>query len=538
MKRIKGSTLQDGVHHKHHHACHSRREFLSRMGLFATGSALMLNGAPVQALASSGFFKRLAGLENNRILVLIQLDGGNDGLNTVIPIENDEYYRLRPSIGIPKNDAIRLTDTLGLNPHLQPLYPLWEQGKMGVIQGVGYENADLSHFRSMDIWQSGSDSDEFLTTGWLGRFLDEKNPNFLDQPPEDPLAIQIGGASSMLFAADEAGMGMNLPDLSQLERLVDQGLVYSMDGIPNSLAGEEIRFLRHQANNSYRYADTIKKAYDASANKSDYSADLNGQLNRSLSIIARLIKGNMKTQIYLVTLGGFDTHAFQTDEHPNLMRDLGNAVSAFYDDLSADGYSQNVLISTFSEFGRRVFQNQSNGTDHGTSAPMFVFGDAIEGGVFGSDPKLLDHELDEFGNMIHEYEFRQIYASILDDWFGLGEATTQEVLGGTFTKIDFVGDKLTSTSRSNVPSQFVLRQNYPNPFNPSTQISFELATAAQVRLQVFDMQGRRVSELVNRSLPAGSHTVSFDGGRLPSGTYLYRLQAGSFTQTRPMTLIK
>lgn len=538
MKKIHGSELSDGKHHDHHHECFSRRDFLKRMGLFTAGSALSLSGLPVQALASTGFFNQLASNQSDRVLVLVQLDGGNDGLNTIIPYENDRYYQLRPSLNISKENRINLNDTLALNSNLNPLYPLWNDGKMSIIQGVGYENPDMSHFRSMDIWQSGSHADEYLSTGWMGRFLEMQNPDFVDKSPEHPLAIQIGGSSSLLFNGSDLGMGITLPDLGQIQRLVDEGVIYSMDGIPNSIQGDEIRFLRRQANNSYKYADVIKNAYDSSRTRVTYQEDLKGQLNKSLSIVSRLIKGGIQTQIFMVTLNGFDTHAYQDADHPILLTDLGNAVKSFYDDLAADSKSNDVLIATFSEFGRRVYQNQSNGTDHGTSAPLFVFGDAVQGGFFGEDPKLDNQDLDDYGNMKHEFEFRQVYSSLLEDWFGIPSSQLTGVLGGEFDKIDFISGSYVNNESRTIPTKIKLHQNYPNPFNPSTTIRVDLDQTRHISIQIFDLQGRKVQQLLSKTLNAGTHFIPFNASQLASGTYIYRLQSENLSLSKKMTLIK
>ncbi len=540
MKHIKGSSLQDGIHHhNHHHECHSRRDFLKRLGLMTAGGALMLQRTPVKALESSSLFQQLAGLETDKVLVLIQLDGGNDGLNTIVPVENDFYYNVRPTVAIPKNETIGLNDTQGMHPSMAPLQSLWDDGKMSIIQGVGYPDQDLSHFRSTDIWMTASDADEYLTTGWMGRKLETDYPDFQDDPTDYPLAVQIGYGAPLLFQGSDMNMGMSLNDIGLIESLVDQGIVYAVDDLPDTLYGEEMRYSRTVANNSYRYADTIKEAYDASNTRIDYSPvnpDFN--LSRSLEIVARLIKGNLGSRIYLVQLGGFDTHATQGDLHAALLAELSQSVSDFYADLSADDCSQKVLIATFSEFGRRVYQNGSDGTDHGAAAPLFVFGDSVEGGFIGNEPELGEDGIDEFGNVPHQYDFRQIYTTLLNDWFELDQSVTQNVLGGDFEKVPFLSGVSVSNEPDFNPGSFRLHQNYPNPFNPSTTIAFELSRSERVQLDIFDVQGRRVASLANRVFSSGSHSITFDASNLASGVYIYRIIAGGKVQSRQMTLIK
>lgn len=536
MNKIKGSELADGCHHHEHHELHSRKDFLKKLGLFTAGSSFIIGNTPVQALQSSSLFKKLANLETNRVLVLIQLEGGNDGLNTIVPIENDIYYNARDELSISKSEAVKLTDTIGMHPVMSPLESLWEEGKMGVIQNVGYPSGDLSHFRSTDIWLTGSAHDEYLETGWMGRHLDQEFPNFNENPTPTPLAVQIGGASSLLFKSDTLDLGMTLNNVEVLEYLLENGEIYSKQNLPDTLAGDEMEFMRTLANNSFRYAEAIKTAYDESANQVEFSTE---SLGRSLSIVSRLIKGNLDTKIFLVSLNGFDTHANQLEDHSQLLSTLSNAVSNFYTDLEADGRSEEVLIATFSEFGRRVHKNGAAGTDHGTAAPLLVFGDQVEGGLIGSDPKLNANDLDEFGNLVHEYDFRQVYSTLLNDWFGIEESQTAATMGGSFERIPFLKTGSTvNNENGGIPYRFQLKQNYPNPFNPETTISFSVQRAQHVKLEVFDIQGRVVQTLVDSRISAGEHRIRFNGSNLSSGTYLYRLFAGNEVQTKTMTLLK
>ncbi len=536
MKRIKGSVLSDGAHHHEHHDLFSRKDFIRKLGLITAGGSFVLGNTPVQALESSSLFRKLAGLETNRVLVLIQLDGGNDGLNTIVPIEDDIYYNAREELSISKNSAVKLTDTAGMHPSMSPLETLWNDGKMGVIQNVGYPGGDLSHFRSTDIWLTGSAHDEYLDTGWIGRHLDQQKPDFQENPTDFPLAVQIGGASSLLFKGSALDMGMTLNDVGVLEYLLENGEIYPTEGMPNTIYGDEMRHMRILANNSFRYADAIKTSYDTSANQVEFDSE---GLGRSLSIVSRLIKGNLGSKIFLVSLGGFDTHANQLEDHSTLLSILSNAVRDFYDDLNADGRSEEVLIATFSEFGRRVYKNGAAGTDHGTAAPLMVFGDSVEGGIIGSDPKLNNADLDEYGNMVHEYDFREIYSTLLNDWFQLDESQTEETMGGSFERVPFLKPGTSVNNELGTsPFRFQLQQNYPNPFNPETTISFSLQNPQAVKLEVYDIQGRVVQTLVEGTVSAGEHRVRFNASNLSSGTYLYRLYAGKEIQTKTMTLIK
>jgi hypothetical protein len=330
-------------------------------------------------------------------------------------------------------------------------------------------------------------------------------------------------------------MGMTLNHVDRLEYLVENGTIHSLEGLPDTIYGDEMRFMRVQANNSFRYAEAIQTSYEASQNRVEYSTE---QLGRSLSIVSRLIKGNLGTKIYLVQLGGFDTHANQMEDHAALITELSTAVSDFYNDLESDSRSEDVLIATFSEFGRRVFSNGAAGTDHGTAAPLFVFGDSVNGGLIGSDPQLEAENLDEYDNLIHEYDFRQVYTTLLTDWFGIEDEDASAALGGDFDKVPFLDTTSVSTEAQNGPVSFKLNQNYPNPFNPNTTISFRLNHSSDVRLQVFDISGGLVTTLIERRVSSGEHSVQFNAGSLSSGTYVYRLEAGNKVETKTMTLIK
>jgi uncharacterized protein (DUF1501 family) len=440
MKSIKGSKLEDGHHHEDHHNLFSRKDFIKRLGLFSAGSALALGGTPVQALHSSSLFNKIARLESNKVLVLIQLRGGNDGLNTIIPYENDFYYQYRSDgLSISKSDAIKLSDTMGMNSEMKSLTTLWEEGKMSIIQSVGYEKNNMSHFKSTDIWMNGNHNDQVISSGWIGRYNELENPNFIIDPPKVPLAIQIGGISSLLFKGRVSDMGMTMSSIDRFENIAKNGEVHSLDGIPSTFYGDEMKYLRKKANDSFRYAESIQRSYEL-GNKGKHNVPYpeNSPFTKSLSIISKLIKGDLGTKIYLVTLKGFDTHSNQNKRHPKLLKELSDAVMSFYADLAANNKSEEVIIATFSEFGRRVKSNGSGGTDHGSAAPLFVFGDSVNGGFIGNDPLLEPENLDKHYNLVPEYDFRQVYRTLLTDWFGLDESEASATLGNEFEKIPFL----------------------------------------------------------------------------------------------------
>lgn len=525
-------ALEHGKAHDDDHAAWSRRDFLMQSGLVAVGGTIMLNGTPVKALGGSSLLDHLAQLDTDRVLVLIQLNGGNDGLNTVVPKTNDLYYSARPTIAIPENQTIYLDDDYGLHSAMTPLEATWGEGEMAVVHSVGYPTPDLSHFRSTDIWVTASDSQEVLHTGWAGRYLETQYPEYTTNPPDAPPAVQLGTSTPLLFQGAGVNLGMTLFDVELFLQIAAGGTPYDPADVPDTAYGDELAFVRTVANDAFRYLEAIQEATEAAQNTAVYPA---GPMPDALAACARLIKGQLDTRIYLVALGGFDTHANQTGQHDNLLQTLSEAVTAFYEDLSETGDGDRVLTMTFSEFGRRIAQNGSGGTDHGTAAPLFVFGDGVNGGLYGDGPDL--ENTDANGNLVFSTDFRSIYSTVLQDWFGLEEATVDSVLGGSFGTLPLVANPV-ALEPGGTPDQFVLAQNYPNPFNPSTVITYTLSGPGRVRLRVFDERGRHITTLVDETKTAGTHQAHFDAGHLPSGVYMYRIEAPEGVRTRRMSLVR
>ncbi len=495
---------------------------------------MLVGASPVRALARTSLLEHLRLLETDRVLVLIQLGGGNDGLNTIVPRTNDIYYNARPTLAIPANQTIQLdsANDFGMHPAMQSLEPVWGDGHMAIVQSVGYPNPDLSHFRGTDIWLSASNSDEYLETGWAGRSLELMFPDFATTPPEFPPAVQVGTSNPLLFRGSDLGYGMALYDTELFLDIVEGGQAYDPQDVPDTPWGDELAFVRTIANDSFRYAEAIRQAYESTTNEATYP---DGPMPASLAACARLIKGRLGTRIYLVAMDGFDTHANQPDEQAALLAQLSETMAAFYMDLGASNDDERVLTMTFSEFGRRIEENGSNGTDHGTAAPVMLFGSGVIGGLYGEAPDLANPDGD--GNIIHSTDFRVAYATVLQGWFGLAESVTTTLLGGDFGTLPLVASPV-ATNPDGVPLTFGLEQNYPNPFNPGTQIAFTLTQAGTVRLQVYDVRGRLISTLVDGNKLAGQHNIAFNAGQLPSGVYVYRLEAPEGVRTGRMSLVR
>ena len=529
----------------------NRREFITR-AVPATTLPFLLNGFALKAYGSSPIIEALtsAAFSTNRILVLVQLVGGNDGLNMVIPL--DRYSSLsaaRSNILIPSNKVLGLTAATGLHPAMTGLQSLYNNGQLLVVQSVSYPNPNFSHFRATDIWLTATDANVIGNTGWLGSYLDKDFPGYPGAYPTpavpDPLAIQISSVVTPGLQGPTISMGMAVtnPNASYF-------LPGGSDTPPATPAGHEITFIRQVAQATQTYTTSIKTAASKGKNLSTlYPAAGQNSLADQLKIVAQLIAGGLQSRIYVVNIGGFDTHSVQVTAsdttlgaHATLLGKLSVGITAFEDDLRLMGAQDRVLGMTFSEFGRRIVSNASLGTDHGTSEPIIMFGTKVKAGIMGTSP-VLPATPTVNDNIPLQFDFRSVYASVLKDWFGASPAELQVAITGTITNpltssVVASGAIAGAGSGGNLPREYSLEQNYPNPFNPSTVIRYELPGGANVLLDVYNSVGERVATLVDGPQGAGIHEVNFNGGSLASGMYLYRLKAGSYQETRKMLLVK
>ncbi len=531
-----GGALEHGEAHEQDHRQWSRRSFLRTLGL-SGGGAILLGHMPVSAMTSSALAFGLSNTETDRVLVVIRLKGGNDGLNTFIPLADyGQYQSLRPTLAIPQNEIIELSDTFGVPNTMATLQSRWLDGQMRVVHSVGYPDQNLSHFRSSDIWASGSDAGVVDNSGWLGRYLMDLYPDYLTNPPETPPAVQIGGVGNLAFNdTNGVNISVSVADPDQLFEIAQNGELYDVVNLPDCFYGDQLGYMRAVANSTFIYAGTIKDAYDNAANAADYQ----GSLGQQLSLVARLIKGGLGTKLYMVTLDGFDTHAQQNVRHPQLMAELAGAVDAFYQDLAADDWADRVLSMTVSEFGRRPEQNASNGTDHGSAAPLMLFGPALNGAGFeGSAPDL--QNLDQNGNLVFGTDFRSIYATVLENWLCVDADTVDGVMGQFFPRLDLgISCEQVSSTFSGIAAPSI--QHHARYISSrQVQIHYSLPSAAPVRVEVFNLLGQPVATLFEGRQPAGEHQVTFSpqNGWLVSGQYVYRIQAGEQAVSQSIRIIK
>lgn len=473
---------------------------------------------------------------DDRVLVIVQLAGGNDGLNTIIPHTQDLYYNNRPNIGIQPGEVIDLNGEIGLHPMLQKIQRVYDSGDLAVVQGVGYPNPNRSHFKSTDIWLTASDSNDLKDTGWLGRYFDQVCPP--DQTGKincgsfGPPAIQIGLTSSLaLLGKNPRGISLQDP-LAFYNLVMRQGDTHggNQDVQPQTAAERELYFLRETAAAAFEYAEEILAAFNGAANTVEYP---NQSLAAQLAVVAKLIAGGLTTRVYIVSIKGFDTHAAQLGRHETLLQEVAAALSSFQADLENLQIAGRVVGLCFSEFGRRVHENGSAGTDHGTAAPMLLFGRPVAGGIYGVHPDLRD--LDFNGDLKFQFDFRQIYATILERWLAADSAS---ILGGTFTPLGFIDSATHVGANNRTPHDFYLSQNYPNPFNPSTAIEYALPENLDIELAVYSATGRKVRTLYQGHQSAGVHQLIWNAGGLASGTYFLRLRGRSVELIRSMQLIK
>lgn len=526
-----------------------RRNFLGKVAA-STVLPSLLNGLSFRTFADSPLLQSLAASTvDDHVLVLIQLTGGNDGLNTVIPL--DQYSNLslaRQNILIPDTQVLPLAGLTGtgLHPSMTGMQNLYNDGKVSIVQGVSYPSPNFSHFRATDIWLSGSDSNQVINSGWAGRYLNYAYPNYPNGYPNatmpDPLALQIGTSLSLALQGPSAGMGMTISDPTNFYNLLN-GI---QDPAPNSYYGNELTYIRQVSQQSQAYSNVIiQAASNITQQSSAYPAAGTNSLADQLKVVARLIAGGLKTKIYMVSMGGFDTHSLQTDPtntttgtHATLLGRLSEAVAAFMDDLNFLSVSDRVIGMTFSEFGRRIISNGSNGTDHGSGAPLFVFGSQVQPGMIGSNP-LIPANATVNDNVPMQYDFRSVYASLLNQWLCVPAADLQQILLQNFQTLPIVDASACTVGIDEYvkASGETLIFNYPNPFTSRTRVSY-VSKGGHVMVQVFNPEGQLIRTLVNEEKASGNYEVDFENENYTAGIYHLRLQNESLQQVKNMVIVQ
>ena len=433
----------------------TRREFLRTTVLggavsWTVPSFLANTFSALQAEAADQATQATTGRDGT-ILVVLQMAGGNDGLNTVVPFANDSYHRARPRIGLSESKVLKLNDEVGLHPNLTGFKELYDAGRLSLVQGVGYPNPNRSHFRSTEIWQTASGANEIESYGWLGRYFDNACAGC------DPtVGVSIGRQMPQAFAArNPTGISLDTPQnyrfippgrsggaeareteesyrqLNQPEENMAENSGGTIGAIPGPVkhAGSALDFLERTALDAQISSDTILAIANRGANQATYPAS---PLGNSLKLMARLIGGGLHTRVFYASQGGYDTHTNQLATQDRLLKDLGDSVQAFVQDMQAQGNLGRVLLMTFSEFGRRVAENANGGTDHGAAAPMFIIGDKVKAGLLGRYPSLDDLFQ---GDLKYNVDFRSVYACVLEKWL---KTSSEPILGRRFPLLPLV----------------------------------------------------------------------------------------------------
>jgi len=564
-----------------------RRSFIKKISLAAV--PFTIGGIPIRLMAENSLTRMANESANDRVLVILQLHGGNDGMNMVIPVEAyDEYYSRRANIAIPAKNSVRkmiaLDSTLkgdsqvGLHPDMIAMKDLYDRGRMTIVQGVSYKNNNGSHFRGRDISFMGGSFDDYYSSGWVGRYLQQEfapkiYPNdFPNAEMKDPLAIEMGSDVSLIFHQDgniPTSISLNDPVgfaklVEDLEGFTDQGI--DPRGKPplalnDSPYGKELNWILGLEDKSEDYADRLYQVYKNSPEstvtypeKYPFNApagSMRNNLTPQLKLIARLLDGGgaglgVKTKVFLVKIGGFDTHAEQVESydptmgvHAALMYHISSAMKAFQDDLKARGLEDRVLSVTTSEFGRRIHSNGSYGTDHGTGGPMFIFGNGANPGVVGKVPDLSQ------GNVEMQFDYRQVYANILKDWMLVDEDKInndiffknfingpKEEGAGNYEPLPIATQVISGVKENFINTRFTLLDCYPNPARIQTSIGFRINSGNHVKLSLMDARGLVLQNLVDEIKESGEYYVTLNVLDLPPGIYLYQITSGLLKETK------
>ena len=522
-----------------------RRDFIRTTGL--TTSAVMLGG--MQLAKGAPIFNEFASLSTveDRKLILIFLNGGNDGLNTVIPL--DQYgnlFNARENVLVPENLVLKLKDNVGLNPAMSGMKELYDEGKLHILQSVGYPQPNFSHFRSTDIWTSASSSNEVVSSGWLGRDLYTKHPNYPTNYPNpnnlDPLSVTYGPYVSPTCQGPTLGMGMAITPNS--EGNIDIYNINSggIDTVPNTPAGNEVEYIRQIINQTQLYGDTLEGTFEKGKNlkSNKWDSSENNRLIGQLKVTAQLIAGGSKTKVFVHSLGGFDTHANQVQaqgqvegNHYELLRMVSESVAAFQDEMKLQNMEDSVVGMTFSEFGRRILSNASNGTDHGSAAPLFVFGSNVIPGIQGENPTI-PSTVNVQDNLPMQFDFRSIYYSLLKDWFEVKDDDLKNIMLGEHQHLNIIKTAQTSVDNSYNPEDFDV---FPNPINGNGNIKFKTETG-NTSVVIFNSRGQEVRMIFSGHTIISEQRIPFNTNGLNSGNYHIRLQTGNKQIVRPLQIVK
>ena len=566
---------------------YSRRRFLKKLPL-AMSVPFAIAGMPVNLMAENALTKMArSSIDNDRVLIILQMHGGNDGLNCLIPVSDYElYYSKRANIAIPAKNSLRKyipadgtlapQQQVGFHPDMIHMKQMYDQGRLTIVQGVSYKNNNGSHFRGRDIQFMGGAHDEYLHSGWVGRYLQqeiapERYPqNFPNADMPDPLAIEMGNDVSLIFhQAGNIPTSISINDpvsfaelIGDLEGFIDEEL--DPRGIPPPTLADspyynELDWILSLEDKSKDYAQRLAEVYQIGnqiAGNSNYpetypfnapKGSLRNGLSPQLKVIARLLSGGCKTKVFLIKTGGFDTHADQVESydptmgsHAALMYHISSAMNAFQEDLRKRGLEDRVLTITTSEFGRRIYSNGSYGTDHGTGGPMFIFGKGVKPGIVGNVPDLTK------ANVEMQYDYRLVYGNIMKDWLLVPDDKLNEIFpglmsaSGTSDGVHFqalpIASQVITGIDDFIGSRFSLDDCFPNPAKNTTTIKFKINNAGHVSITLFDHRGMKADVVTDREYAAGYHTLEVPLNHLATGTYHCQMKSSFFKDSKPLII--
>ena len=520
-----------------------RRKFIRNTAIGTIGLPGIFNGLGITAHGENSILAQLttSTVPTDHVLVIVQMSGGNDGLNTVIPRDQySNYFNARSNIAIPENRILALTGNAvaGLHPSLTGFRDMYNNGDLCIIQSAGYPAPNFSHFRATDIWMTASNSNEYLTTGWIGRYLNGEYPGFPTGYPNatmpDPLGIQFGSGTSLSLLGPTIQTGYTISDPNAFINNADGGEDVITPGTP---AADKLLYVREISKQSQAYYNVVKNAYNLPGNTNLATYPANSLANQ-LKIVARLINGGLKTKVYVVSVGGFDTHSNQvntldvtTGAHANLMNTLSGSIKAFHDDLKLMTKDHRVLGMTFSEFGRRIKSNASVGTDHGYAAPMFIFGTPATAGVIGANP-VIPAVVGVNDNLPMVNDFRDIYWSIMKRWLCQDNTSLNEIMVRPYNEIDVCSNADCSPGGRTANAPLNLVQNYPNPVQGITNVEFK-TDGGNTLLQLMGPNGLLLENLLEHKYDRPKKiTIQVDLSAYKPGLYYFYFQNGSKRQMK------
>lgn len=541
-----------------------RRNFIK---LSASASVLTMIPSEIMAILKN-FNVSNCPDNNNKKIVLIQLQGANDGLNTIIPMNQyDLYSNLRPTIklnlsgnhsAIPLDNNLSIENQVALHPNLTGLKNLYDSGFMRIIQGVGYPNQDKSHFKSTDLWLTGGDGtvlNNNIGSGWMGRFLEKYYADYLSA--NFPLGLQFGSSDNSLgfHGAEHSGLSMNLnnQDLngyySIIQGLGGQAPMYDL----NTDYGKLLQHIIENDANTNIYANTITNAFNEGSNSVNYP---DTSLSNQLKTVAKLISGGLETKIYLVRINGFDTHdsqvienASHTGNHANLLLQVSEAVQTFINDLNAQNIGKDVISLTFSEFGRKIAENASLGTDHGEVAPMFLFGSAINPGISGTNINLSEAtQANNYQVQTIQHDYRSVFSTILQDWLGSSNQTLDYTFFDQTNNFSFGNSKISMALKSSekIPENCYANSINSNEFfdvknevniypNPASEMIYIFSKENIERIQIYSLDGRLVLSELNNQI---SNQIEISIVGLMSSTYIVHIKTSTATTSKKIIVRK